>query len=399
MAPRTRALELRGGRETLAAARRRREADGQVQPRWLCGRPAEGAQSRRMRFQRRRVRPVLAAAVAAAGLLALLLPTAAAGEVASSALPCTDAICVAQAQERSTAMCDIGPCASCPPCVGAATSTTTDAAAPVLAPTTPAAPASQAAAIAAIGDSPLGAAAAVPPASAVAQNVAGSAAAPLPPYAASRGVDGSPLLSCTAPRVDNSEGISCDQGLIIASGGSCTADCADGYYPSDADLTCVNGTLFPATFTCVNYWYDSWMATFLGTLLAMCCLCVVAAQILQPMILQHRRHSRAANAAAKDTAGFAAPGHSYVAVAPGAYAGASGSRDSAAASASGKPAAGGAGALHAAPGGEMASFAKSLLHQGSEGFNYAAAQASHYASSGATAAQHQYEAMRQRSQV
>lgn len=57
---------------------------------------------------------------------------------------------------------------------------------------------------------------------------------------------------CTLPRVSNSQGNGCKGkvGTEIASGATCSTTCGPGFEASAAKLTCTAGTLSPATFTC-----------------------------------------------------------------------------------------------------------------------------------------------------
>lgn len=93
-------------------------------------------------------------------------------------------------------------------------------------------------------------------------------------------------FKCMAPTVLNAEGISCDQGLWIDSGGTCAADCADGFYASIAELTCMNGTLTPAAFECID-WYNKTQNIVLIAVGCLICVLVVAFVIVLPHLLKH----------------------------------------------------------------------------------------------------------------
>jgi len=56
---------------------------------------------------------------------------------------------------------------------------------------------------------------------------------------------------CVAPEVDNTgAGGTCKEGSIIDSRGKCTPNCAEGFYPSQVELSCMRGELTPESFTC-----------------------------------------------------------------------------------------------------------------------------------------------------
>ncbi|CAK0906155.1 unnamed protein product [Prorocentrum cordatum] len=59
--------------------------------------------------------------------------------------------------------------------------------------------------------------------------------------------------TCAAPAsVENAEGVPCQEGAVIDSGGNCTALCQEGYAPDVKSLACSRGELTPASFECVE---------------------------------------------------------------------------------------------------------------------------------------------------
>lgn len=61
----------------------------------------------------------------------------------------------------------------------------------------------------------------------------------------------SPHVTCNAPNTANDEDPSCEEGPIISYGSTCTPRCAPGYRPSVETLTCGGGLFVPEKFTCI----------------------------------------------------------------------------------------------------------------------------------------------------
>merc|ERR1719310_1331779 len=58
---------------------------------------------------------------------------------------------------------------------------------------------------------------------------------------------------CQMPSgIHNSAQYTCMEGLMISHSEKCTPRCQSGYAPSVASLSCLDGKLQPATFTCVE---------------------------------------------------------------------------------------------------------------------------------------------------
>lgn len=60
-------------------------------------------------------------------------------------------------------------------------------------------------------------------------------------------------VPCLAPLgIANANSTSCDEGMLIASGSTCTPQCSGTFVPTLTSLTCTSGVLSPAEFACAQ---------------------------------------------------------------------------------------------------------------------------------------------------